>query len=141
MEVTRTKKAILALCAAGLLFGACNSDEVPGSGVVSGTVSYFGSPAGIHALFVSVKTDVGATVAVAYRTYYLEEALLLIGYDYSVPDVPPGSYYVEAYWDTNDSFLKEGADPEGWYGSKFVPELVEVSEGEETTAIDILLVD
>ena len=108
------------------------------NGWLRGTLTYSGSKAGYHHVYVRVSDTNFDLVVEGNVTIFglgLSADQLRGGYGYALDQVPPGFYYALAYWDVNDNGYYDG-DPHGSWTFAFY-----VSPGLPTVDIDHAITD
>jgi predicted outer membrane repeat protein len=120
----------------GVIAAPFSSQAALAAGSVSGTVSYAGSHDPNHEVLVAAHLNTNSEpVAVVHISG---------PGDYSLANLPDGSYYISAFLDLNDSGEgpADSAEPFGWYdlNGDDNPDPVTISGG-NITGIDITLTD
>ncbi len=136
----KIKSIIHILCALSLLVGVVStsfvSQAAPTVGTISGTVTYNGNHDPNHDVFVAAHLVIGDEPVASVH--------ILGPGDYSLDNLPDGSYYISAFLDLNDSGggPPDSVEPSGMYDSDGDgdPDQVTVSGG-NITGIDIELTD
>ena len=134
---------LFVVSAFALFLPSCGGDSGISTGSISGSITYTGSEAGTHTLYVGVNTEVSNDTTVAMRSYpAVSKAKLQDGYAYSVTGIPPGTYYLFMYWDIDDDSNPEGQlNAIGYYGGLVTPRSFAVSAGADTPGINVTLED
>ena len=131
----QTKRTIHILTAFSLILGLVFipiASQAASPGSISGTVTYSGDQDPNHEIIVAAHLGLGDEPVTSIHIFGPGE--------YTLADLPDGSYYISAFLDLNDSGggPPDDGEPEGWYDSNGdeIPDTVTVS-GNDLTGIDI----